>query len=178
MEGFCFKHYTIMISSDKQLNYSVTSISAKTFRETPQWHQQALSKMRDGSGCCGLFSGLWAKFSIVSKLCATSYRDGTASSWHTRDLKPRSWKLLRPLWLCWPQWLDRSPRLQNETKCAPLWAAAQLVNNPTPSWSPLTGDPSSSVGTGGRGGIWKTSKGCNPLSTSGKERAFNKGALA
>lgn len=38
MEGFSFKHYTIMISSDKQLN-SVTLISAKTFRETIQWHQ-------------------------------------------------------------------------------------------------------------------------------------------
>lgn len=56
MKGFSFEHYTIMIFSGKQPNYSVTLISAKSFRLALQWHQQALLGVGSGPGYCGLFS--------------------------------------------------------------------------------------------------------------------------
>lgn len=39
-----------MLFSDNQPNYSVTLVSAETFRETLQWHQQALNGMGGGPG--------------------------------------------------------------------------------------------------------------------------------
>lgn len=169
MQGFSFKHYTIMLFSDNQPNYSVTLVSAETFRETLQWHQQALSGMGGGPGFIFRTLSLTLrcpKGCVPLHTVRGEYQAlGLSESW---SLDPEH---------CWDPlacaghrvtWWD--PAVSRVLRCngPPL---AQPVNNPTPSWSPLTGEPFLALQKqGGRGGIGEMNK-------PRQEHAFDKGVL-